>query len=123
MSSATWPPTHSDRNLTVPELLADHRERLVVEEEERVKQRARQFEELRSELNSAAVRIRAWEKMHGLRLPTNPAHPILDVIASATGVPLVALREEQQARRARGVTPPAEKGDVTDAKSQVPSII
>ena len=113
MSSTDRPLIYSDRNSTATELLADHRERVAVEEEERAKQRTLQFEELRSEFNSASVRIRAWEKMHGLRLPTSPDHPILDVIASATGVPLAALREEQQARRAKRVTSPTAEGEVT----------
>src|SRR5579862_8969460 len=101
MSAADRLLTYRDRNLTAMELLTDHRERLAAEEEERLKQRARQFEELRAEFNSVPVRIRAWEKMHGLRLPTSPAHPILDVISSVTGIPLAALREEQLARRPR----------------------
>jgi hypothetical protein len=113
MNSTDRPSTYSDRNFNATELLADHRERVAVEEEERAKQRTLQFEELRSEFNSASVRIRAWEKMHGLRLPTSPDHPILDVIASATGVPLAALREEQQARRAKRVTAPTAEGEVT----------
>ena len=115
MSSTDWPPTYSYRHIGATESLTDHRERLAVEEEERVNERARQLEELRSELNSAATRIRAWEKMHGLRLPISPTHPVLAVIAGATGVPLPALRQEQQARRAKLETPPAAtKGDVTD---------
>jgi hypothetical protein len=101
---------YSDRKLTAMETLAEHRERLTFEEEERVKQRTRQFEELRTELNSVSVRIRAWEKMHGLRLPTDPDHPILDVISSVTGIPLAALREEQLARRSRQEPPPATIG-------------
>lgn len=113
MNSTDRPSTYSDRNSSATELLADHRERVAVEEEERAKQRTLQFEELRSEFNSASVRIRAWEKMHGLRLPASPDHPILDVIASATGVPLAALREEQQARRAKRVTSPTVEGEVT----------
>lgn len=107
MSSADQSPIYSDRKLTAAELLADHRERLVFEAEERVRQRTRQYEELRSEFNSAPVRIRAWEKMHGLRLPTSPAHPILEVIASATGVSLAALREEQETRRSQRALPAA----------------
>jgi hypothetical protein len=113
MSSADRSSTYSDRHFTATELLTDHRERLAVEEEERIKQRTRQFEELRSEFNSAPVRIRAWEKMHGLRLPADPDHPILDVISAATGITLAALREEQLARRAKRVTPPATEGEVT----------
>jgi hypothetical protein len=107
MSSADWPPTYSDRKLTAAELLTDHRERLLFDAEERVRERTRQYEELRSEFNSAQVRIRAWEKMHGLRLPTSPDHPILEVIASATGVSLAVLREEQQTRRSKPAQPAA----------------
>jgi hypothetical protein len=96
MSSAA--PTFLDRHFTALELLADHRERLALEEEERAKKRTTRFEELRSEVNAVPVRIRAWEKMHGLRLPSDPAHPILRVIASNTGISIACLQEEQQAR-------------------------
>jgi hypothetical protein len=96
MSSAA--PTFLDRHFTALELLADHRERIALEEEERAKKRTTQFEELRSEVNAVPVRIRAWEKMHGLRLPSDPAHPILRVIASNTGISIACLQEEQQAR-------------------------
>lgn len=108
-------PTHIDRHFTTLELLADHRERIALEEEERARNRTSQFEELRSEVNSAPVRICAWEKMHGLRLPSDPAHPILRVIASTTGISLSCLREEQRARRARQVTYPFGKSEDTNA--------
>lgn len=114
MNSVDRPRTFHDRNPTAVELIADHRARIAVEEEERLTQRSRQFEELRAELNSVSVRIRAWEKMHGLSLPTNPAHPILDVIASITGIPLTALREEQRTRRSKRATPPVPDREVTD---------
>jgi len=114
MNSDARPLTFRDRNPTATELITDHRARLAIEEEERLTQRSRQFEELRAELNSVSVRIRAWEKMHGLSLPTNPAHPILDVIASVTGIPLTSLREEQRTRRSMRATPPAAKREMND---------
>ncbi len=104
MSSDNQPLTY-DRNFAAKELLIDHRKQLAFEEEERAKQRALQLEELRSAVNSPSVRIRAWEKLYGLRLPTSPTHPILKVISSSTGISLAALREEQQARRGRQVAP------------------
>jgi hypothetical protein len=110
VSTPNWSPTYSFRypnptgTATATELLSDHRERLAMEEEKRVEQRTRQIEELRSEFNSASARIRAWEKMHGLSLPVSPTHPVLEIIAASTGVPLTALREEQQARLARQAT-------------------
>ena len=114
MNSTDMPLTFRDRNPTAMELITEHRARIAVEEEERLVRRSRQLEELRAEINSVPVRIRAWEKMHGLSFPTNPAHPILDVIASATGIPIAALREEQQARRANRATPPAQNHEITD---------
>jgi hypothetical protein len=111
MSSENWSPVFGDQNLTATELLTDHRKRLAVEEEDRVRKRISQLEELRSEFNSVSARIRAWEKMHGLRLPADPSHPILDVISSVTGIPLAALWEEQQAR-------PAKAADATGSNGQ-----
>lgn len=95
-------PTHLDRHFTPLEMLTAHRERLALEEEERARERTSQLEVLRSEVNAVPIRIRAWEKMHGLRLPSDPAHPILLIIASSTGISLDCLREEQQARAAPG---------------------
>lgn len=112
MSSAG--PTYIDRHFTALELLADHRERLALEEEERERRRASQFEELRSEVHSVPVRISAWEKMHGLRLPSDPTHPILRVIALNTGISLACLREEQQARRLKQATPPLANSEKTN---------
>ena len=111
MNSAA--PTYVDRHFTALELLADHRERLALEDEERERKRTSQFEELRSEVNSVPARIRAWEKMHGLRLPSDPAHPILRVIMSTTGIPLACLREEQQARRGKQLTAALVKDEET----------
>ena len=114
MSSADRPLGYRDRHFTATEVLIDHRARLAVEEEERLTQRSRQFEELRAQFNSVSVRISAWEKIHGLYLPTDPDHPILDVIASVTGIPLTALREEQRTRRSKRATPPEPIREVTD---------
>ena len=112
MSSAA--PISIDRHFTALELLAEHRQRLALEEEERARKRVTQFEELRSEIHPVQARIRAWEKMYGLRLPSDPAHPILRVIASTTGISLASLREEQQARRVKHATPPPVKGEDTN---------
>jgi hypothetical protein len=99
--------------------IADHRERRELEERERERVRTLQYEELRSEFNSTGVRVRAWEKLHGLRLPTSSAHPILGVISAATGIPVAALHDEQQARRLARMPRPAAKVEETDPPSDV----
>lgn len=82
------------------QVIVERSERLALEEQERERVRAQHYEELRSAHESAAVRLRAWERLHGLRLPASSSHPILHVISAATGIPVAAIRDEQQARRA-----------------------
>ena len=69
-----------------------------VEEEERAQLRRSRLAVQRSELNLPHVRIRAWEDVHGLRLPADPEHPILDVIAIGTRLTLAQVQAEQRAR-------------------------
>jgi len=76
-------------------------ERLAHEEHERAEKRRQELHEQRSELNPPDVRIRTWEKVHQLRLPADPSHPILDVIAISTRLTLADVREEQRMRAAR----------------------
>jgi hypothetical protein len=100
------------------DLINDYRARRAFEEEERAQRRRIQLEEQRSDLNPPDVRIRAWEKVHGLRMPSDTTHPILDVIAGDTRLTLVEVHGEQQARVAETarrkqaksgvVTPPQE---------------
>jgi hypothetical protein len=80
------------------DLINDYRARRAFEEEERAQRRRIQLEEQRSDLNPPDVRIRAWEKVHGLRMPADSAHPILEVIAGDTRLTLVEVHGEQQAR-------------------------
>ena len=84
--------------------LANPAERLALEELERAEKRRQELAEQRSALNPPEVRIRTWERIHQLRMPSDPAHPILDVIAVSTRLTLEEVREEQRARAARGVS-------------------
>jgi hypothetical protein len=52
-------------------------------------------------LNSADLRIRAWEKVHRLSIPSDPDHPVLVAIAAATRLTLVEVQNEQRLRSAR----------------------
>jgi hypothetical protein len=77
------------------------RTRSEVEREERANQRRHELAVQRSELNPPDVRIRVWEKLHGLRLPSDLAHPILGVIAVGTRLTLAEVQAEQCARASR----------------------
>ena len=99
MSITPFPVSSFSVVKSAADAIEDHRQRRELEEKERNRLRTLRYEELRSELNTTAVRVQAWEKLHGLRLPTSSSHPVLRVISAATGIPIAALREEQQARR------------------------
>lgn len=79
-------------------------ERLAHEEFERTEKRRQELAEQRSDLNPPDVRIRVWERIHALRLPSDPEHPILDVIAVSTRLTLEEVREEQRSRVARAAS-------------------
>jgi hypothetical protein len=84
---------------TASESLKDHRARIQLEEHEKAERRRVDLAEQRADVNSPEMRIRAWEKVHALRLPADADHPILDVIAVATRLTLEQVREEQRVRR------------------------
>jgi len=85
----------------VADLVRTAAERLAQEEHERAERRQRELAEQCSALNPPDVRIRTWEQVHQLRLPADPTHPILDVIATGTRLTLADVREEQRMRAAR----------------------
>jgi hypothetical protein len=106
MSSTSWVLTSVEPAGRGPrELLSDYRARQEREEYERAERRRAELEDQRSSGNPPDVRIRAWEKVHGLQLPSDPEHPVLDVIAIATRLTMAEVLEEQRARKARRSPP------------------
>ena len=102
--AATEPDFGSIDHMTTPrpgDLVKTPAERVAQDEYERAEKRRLELAEQRSELNSPDARIRTWERIHALRLPSDPAHPILDVIAISTRLTLEQVREEQRTRAAR----------------------
>jgi hypothetical protein len=83
------------------ELLLDYRERRALEALEREAVKRVDHAEQSSAQNSAGMRIRAWEKLHQLRMPSTPRHAVLQVIATATQLSLAEVEDEQHLRTAR----------------------
>jgi hypothetical protein len=103
MSSITsWRPAERERFTSAgDDLLSDYRQRRALEESERAEQKRMDSAEQYSALNSADLRIRAWEKVHQLRMPSDPLHPALAAIATATQLTLEDVQNEQRLRSAR----------------------
>jgi len=100
MNSSPWLFTHdttTSRHSAI-DSTKTYAERLAVEQLERAEVRRVALAEQKSEQNSPQDRIRTWEKLHGLRLPADPQHMILSVVASSTGLKLSDVLDEQRAR-------------------------
>lgn len=100
MNSMSWMfATETDRTRTRQEILTDYRARLAVEEEARAQKRQHDLAEQCSDANPPEARIGTWEKLHGLRMPSDPEHPILGVIAVSTRLRLCDVHAVQAARK------------------------
>lgn len=78
--------------------LLDHRARFERMQLEAAERRERALHEQSSPLLTAAERVRQWEKLHQLRLPKDPAHAILRLVARQTALPLDDVLEVQRLR-------------------------
>jgi hypothetical protein len=80
---------------------ADRRATALRLEKERADERRRALNEQTSMSHDPHERIMIWERLHGLQLPRDEAHPLVDVIAEQTKLSRQEVAQEQ-ARRALG---------------------
>lgn len=80
------------------ELTSDYRARLAIEQAHADERRRIELLELSATANAPDARIRAWERTHGLTLPRESAHPVLNSVAAATRLTLEQVRDEQRRR-------------------------
>ena len=84
--------------MTMSEPLIDHRARLEQVQFEAAARRERALIDQRSPENSPEVRVRIWERLHQVRLPKDPAHPVMARVAEVTGLELAQVLEVQRFR-------------------------
>jgi len=80
------------------ELNADYRSRLSAEQFHADEKRRAELLELTATTNTPDMRIRAWERTHGLSLPRGTEHPVLPFVAAATRLTLEQVQAEQRRR-------------------------
>src|ERR1700742_314574 len=78
--------------------MMDFRARLVHQQAEAAERRRMDLAEQSSRLKTAEERIRIWERIHEVNLPKDPAHRLIEIIATNTGLSSSDVREEQQRR-------------------------
>jgi hypothetical protein len=83
----------------------EHRARVALASEELQRKRTREAAVQTDESLTPQERIRAWERIHELRLPTDPTHPLVRFIARVTGLGVPEVHEEQRRRISSGERP------------------
>ena len=78
--------------------LLDHRARMEHAQLEAAERRTRALNDQRSPENSHDARVRAWERMYQVRLPRDPEHNVLLLVARQTGLALSDVHEVQRMR-------------------------
>lgn len=81
-----------------PDPVPDYRARIERARLEAEQQRQRYLSDQCDHANSPEVRVRIWEKLHQIRLPKDPAHAILAMVARDTRMDLDRVREVQRQR-------------------------
>ena len=84
--------------MTMSEPLIDHRARLEQVQFEAAARRERALIDQRSPDNTPEQRVRIWERLHQVRLPKDPAHPVIARVAEVTGLDLAEVLEVQRFR-------------------------
>ncbi|MGH8253040.1 MAG: hypothetical protein ACRES2_03305 [Steroidobacteraceae bacterium] len=85
---------------------ADFRARIARRQAEAAEVRQRELLEQTSIINSPDLRIRIWERLHEITIPTAANHRLLGVIAAQTGLTIAQVQTEQY-NRANPPAPPA----------------
>jgi hypothetical protein len=83
---------------TTPDGLLDHRARVERAAREAAERREQALIGQRSPGNTPEARVVIWERLHQVRMPKDPAHPILVLIAKQTGMQIADVREVQAQR-------------------------
>ena len=78
--------------------MMDFRARLVHQQAEAAERRRVDLAEQSSRLKTPEERIRIWERIHEVTLPKDPAHRLVEIIATNTGLTDADVRDEQQRR-------------------------
>ena len=91
----------------VGESSTDYRERMAAIQAEALARRQQELHEQSSPLNTPSARIKIWERLHQLEMPRNPAHPLIAIIATNTGLSTDEVHAEQRSRSKPPAAPAA----------------
>lgn len=98
MDDRGWRPAKREASPFAGEAPEDFRTRILGQQAAAAEQRRRDLADQSSTLKTPAARIFVWERLHQTRMPRDPAHVLLTVIAADTGLTTDEVLIEQRAR-------------------------
>jgi hypothetical protein len=95
---AMIPSTRQEMLYAGPATAGEYRLKVQQQERERAALRATELASQMSPVRAAEERIRIWERLHGLRLPSTSAHALVRVVATQTHLSVGEVQAEQRRR-------------------------
>ena len=104
---AMTPSTPQEMLYVGPVTAGEYRLKVQQQDRERAALRASELASQVSPVRAAEERIRIWERLHGLRLPSTSAHALVRVVATQTHLSVGEVQAEQRRRSAGPAQPEA----------------
>jgi hypothetical protein len=98
MSDKSWVPAHKWLNPVAGEAPDEYRTRVLQQQADQAERRRQDIKDQTSAAKTPAARIRVWERLHQARLPQEPRHGLVAVIAANTGLTTEEVQQEQRDR-------------------------
>ena len=102
---AMTPSTPQEMLYVGPVTAGEYRLKVQQQDRERAALRASELASQVSPVRAAEERIRIWERLHGLRLPSTSAHALVRVVATQTRLSVGEVQAEQRRRSAGPAQP------------------
>jgi hypothetical protein len=94
----SWNPARRTPPPIAGEAPDEYRTRVLQQQSDTAERRRQDLKDQASTLKTPAARIMVWERLHQTRLPRDPAHGLVAVIAANTGLTTEEVHHEQRAR-------------------------
>ncbi len=98
MHDKSWSPARRTLPPIAGEAPDEYRTRILQQQADTAERRRQDLKDQASTLKTPAARIMVWERLHQTRLPRDPAHGLVAVIAANTGLTADEVRSEQRDR-------------------------
>ena len=92
---------HISQSRPASEVAAERREQIAAQQAEMQARKDQNLARQTAVDSTPEVRIALWERRHGLALPRDPRHPLMQFVATSTDLQIEQVREEQKSRAQR----------------------